>query len=181
MSTQEQAPTTSSTPKAPKALVWTVITGVCAVIVLIGSFLPWAHVADITLYGMDNDGRVTLVLSVLAIFFALWGTGRIGIGGHRAVPLSLLVACMAIIAIVGIADVGDVQDDTRREGYSAVRVAVAPGVYSGETPHLEQSLPATPIVEEPESTIIANVCPPRICALATPLIACRRGWITRVR
>ena len=129
MSTEQQPATGTTAPRAPKALVWTVITGVCAIITLIGSFLPWAHVEDITVNGIDHDGSITLVISVLAIFFALWGTGRIGIGGHRAVPLSLLVACMALLAIIGIADVSDVQKYATGLVGSLVDVGVSVGLW----------------------------------------------------
>ncbi len=92
-----------------QATMWITLTGVCAVLVLIGSFLPWAHVSDLTINGIEGDGRITLVLAVLAIVFALWGSGRIGIGGKSAIPLSLLVACMALIALTGIVDFNNVQ------------------------------------------------------------------------
>ena len=79
---------------------------------IIGSFLPWAHVAEFSVNGFDNDGRVTFVIALLALFFGLWGGGWIGIGGKPAVPLSLLIACMALIMIIGLADAGDVQNIT---------------------------------------------------------------------
>lgn len=123
-----------ATPSEPaargsKALIWIMITGICAVVVLIGSFLPWAHVADITVGGIDNDGAVTLVIAILAIFFALWGSGRVGIGGHPAIPLSLLVACMALIAIIGIADTSDVQKFDSGIVGSFVDVGVSIGLW----------------------------------------------------
>lgn len=129
METTSQDQAAAPAKGGSQALIWIGITAACAIIVIIGSFLPWAYVNDITMNGLDNDGVITLVLSILALFFALWGSGRSGIGGHRAIPLSLLLACMALIAIIGIADVSDVQKFSGSFAGSFVEVGVSAGLW----------------------------------------------------
>ena len=58
------------TAPARSAPLATLLAGLCALLVIVGSFGPWAKVLIITVDGMDEDGGVTLFLGLVALAIA---------------------------------------------------------------------------------------------------------------
>ncbi len=93
-----------------KLTVWDWVAGVAAVLVFIGSFLPWATVAGIiNVSGTSGDGVITLILAIVSVAL-LAAIARTDVGAQPSKWLrgGVLLAgfVVMIIALVDIVDVG---------------------------------------------------------------------------
>lgn len=66
--------------------------------IVLGSFLPWAHVVLGTMRGTDGNGNLTLLLGGIAgALIARW---RLEGGAHRGLMTASLVVCASAAAVV---------------------------------------------------------------------------------
>lgn len=85
--------------------------GICALFVLIGAFLPWASVISIfgsmSISGIDRDGMITFILSILAfgaIYFGVMKQKK-GASSISIILLGLLIALTAVVDGIGVGDI----------------------------------------------------------------------------
>jgi hypothetical protein len=72
--------------------------------IVVGSLMPWLEVEDeLTLYGTDVEGKLTLVLGALtAALYVAWGTGRLG--GDLPAEAMVLAAAALLVVLVDAVD-----------------------------------------------------------------------------
>ena len=89
-------------------------TGIAAIVIIVGSVLPWATVSlgDLSesVGGMDGDGAITLVLGLLLGAFAVYAYLR-GAPRGLAWAAAVVAAIVAVVAIIDIADVSSLSGD----------------------------------------------------------------------
>ncbi|MEV4423717.1 hypothetical protein AB0L40_27690 [Patulibacter sp. NPDC049589] len=81
-------------PALSRERVWGLVS---AVAVVVGSIGPWATWGPVTVWGLDADGVITLVLGLLAVAGVV----------TRRFPIALVVVA-AVTTLIGIADTVDV-------------------------------------------------------------------------
>jgi hypothetical protein len=99
-----------------------VLTGACALLVVIGSTGPWARVAFFTKDGTDGDGVVTLILGLVAGVAAVI---RMFQPTARAWLHGVILISLALSGVVGIIDWVDLE---RVAGESEIPVEPAWGI-----------------------------------------------------
>lgn len=88
-----------------------IFTAVCALLVVIGSFAPWARVVFITVNGTDGDGVLTMILGIAAGIGAVVRIARPAAHRWLAWMLLVLFGLAAAIAIYDWANLSRVTDD----------------------------------------------------------------------
>ncbi len=105
------------------------ITGISALIALIGSFLPWAYAGEYSVRGTVGGGMFTLVLSAIALIMVFWATGRMGVNPRVRTSMGIAFACMLLVALIGIINVADVQQINIPGAEGIVDIGVSPGLW----------------------------------------------------
>ncbi len=82
---------------------------IAAVVILIGSVLPWATVSSLfgsaSVNGTDGDGVITLILAIgIGVLLGLWRRGT-------AIAATVLGAIVVVVALYDLADVANVADE----------------------------------------------------------------------
>ena len=118
-------PPAATTPGGADWTTWT--TAIGAVMVVVGSLLPWVKatapfVGTIEVAGTDGDGKITLVLG------AVMALGLIRSAGWRVVA-TLAAVVAAGIALYDISDASDAIDEAERVGEGMVAASVGIGLY----------------------------------------------------
>lgn len=73
-----------------------------AALVVIGAFLPWASVLDLSVNGIDADGKLTLSLAIV-------GGGALLAGRGRKWGLVVMVIAAALVTLIAFVDLDDVE------------------------------------------------------------------------
>jgi hypothetical protein len=98
-STQEQQPPAINPPVdlAQRTKLLVAFTYVAIGLAFVASFMPWASVLVFTVDGTQGDGKVTLVLSLIAAAFVLaWHVGS------SKQPVWLVLALLTSLGIAGV-------------------------------------------------------------------------------
>ena len=119
----------ASSPPPSRTALLVLITGLSAIVTLIGSFLPWAYAGEYSVRGTVGGGKVTLVLSIVALFMVFWGTGRIGLNPRVRTTMGIAFACMLLVALVGILNVVNVQQIDIPGAEGIIDIGVSPGLW----------------------------------------------------
>jgi hypothetical protein len=116
-------------PGITRPLEWAVVIG-GAVLITIGSVLPWATLplpflgGEFSVNGTEGDGMFTLIIGFVVILFGIVGlNGRLGLGMTIA---SLIGATLALVT--GIIDVTHMSRISSDAGEGAGLVNPSPGV-----------------------------------------------------
>ena len=103
-SPEVSAPTPASTEKSSNA-AWWLIGGAAAGV--FGAFLPWVSAGPFSVSGIDGDGQITAILSII--------TGIIGIVALRSSDQRtsgpgkvFAILLSAVVALVGFYDLGEI-------------------------------------------------------------------------
>lgn len=75
------------------------------ILLLIGSFLPWAKLGPIGVSGMEGDGVITLVLSIIAIIIYFILKKKPMIVKISTIIIGILSAIIAFVTVVNISEV----------------------------------------------------------------------------
>lgn len=77
--------------------------GICALFCLVGAFLPWGTVSSVfgsvSVSGIDRDGMITFILSLLAFGALYWGVmkKKEGVASVAIILLGLIIALIAVV------------------------------------------------------------------------------------
>lgn len=119
----------ASSPPSNRTALLVLITGISALIALIGSFLPWAYAGEYSVRGTVGGGMFTLVLSAVALIMVFWATGRMGVNPRVRTSMGIAFACMLLVALIGIINVADVQQIDIPGAEGIVDIGVSPGLW----------------------------------------------------
>jgi hypothetical protein len=119
----------ASSPPSNRSALLVLITGISALIALIGSFLPWAYAGEYSVRGTVGGGMFTLVLSAIALIMVFWATGRMGVNPRVRTSMGIAFACMLLVALIGIINVADVQQIDIPGAEGIVDIGVSPGLW----------------------------------------------------
>jgi hypothetical protein len=119
----------AATPPSNRTALLVLITGISALIALIGSFLPWAYAGEYSVRGTVGGGMFTLVLSAIALIMVFWATGRMGVNPRVRTSMGIAFACMLLVALIGIINVADVQQIDIPGAEGIVDIGVSPGLW----------------------------------------------------
>ena len=119
----------ASSPPSNRTALLVLITGISALIALIGSFLPWAYAGEYSVRGTVGGGMFTLVLSAIALIMVFWATGRMGMNPRVRTSMGIAFACMLLVALIGIINVADVQQIDIPGAEGIVDIGVSPGLW----------------------------------------------------
>lgn len=119
----------ASSPPSNRSALLVLITGLSALITLIGSFLPWAYAGEYSVRGTVGGGMFTLVLSAIALIMVFWATGRMGVNPRVRTSMGIAFACMLLVALIGIINVADVQQIDIPGAEGIVDIGVSPGLW----------------------------------------------------
>ena len=119
----------ASSPPSNRSALLVLITGISALIALIGSFLPWAYAGEYSVRGTVGGGMFTLVLSAIALIMVFWATGRMGVNPRVRTSMGIAFACMLLVALIGIINVADVQQINIPGAEGIVDIGVSPGLW----------------------------------------------------
>jgi hypothetical protein len=119
----------ASSPPSNRTALLVLITGISALIALIGSFLPWAYAGEYSVRGTVGGGMFTLVLSAIALIMVFWATGRMGVNPRVRTSMGIAFACMLLVALIGIINVADVQQINIPGAEGIVDIGVSPGLW----------------------------------------------------
>ena len=119
----------ASSPPSNRSALLVLITGISALIALIGSFLPWAYAGEYSVRGTVGGGMFTLVLSAIALIMVFWATGRMGVNARVRTSMGIAFACMLLVALIGIINVADVQQIDIPGAEGIVDIGVSPGLW----------------------------------------------------
>ena len=114
---------------ANRTALFVLITGISALIALIGSFLPWAYAGEYSVRGTVGGGMFTLVLAAIALIMVFWATGRMGVNPRVRTSMGIAFACMVLVALIGIINVADVQQIDIPGAEGIVDIGVSPGLW----------------------------------------------------
>ena len=119
----------AASPPSNRSALLVLITGISALIALIGSFLPWAYAGEYSVRGTVGGGMFTLVLSAIALIMVFWATGRMGVNPRVRTSMGIAFACMLLVALIGIINVADVQQIDIPGAEGIVDIGVSPGLW----------------------------------------------------
>ena len=119
----------AASPPASRTAVLVLITGICALLTLIGSFLPWAYAGEYSVRGTVGGGKFTLVLSIIALVMVFWGSGRVGVNPRVRTSMGIAFACMLLVALVGVGNVVNVQQIDIPGAEGIIDIGVSPGLW----------------------------------------------------
>jgi hypothetical protein len=119
----------ASSPPSNRSALLVLITGISALIALIGSFLPWAYAGEYSVRGTVGGGMFTLVLSAIALIMVFWATGRMGVNPRVRTSMGIAFACMLLVALIGIINVADIQQIDIPGAEGIVDIGVSPGLW----------------------------------------------------
>ena len=105
-----------------------VVAAVAALIILIGSMLPWVTLGPISIAGTSGDGKITLAIAIIVLL-------AIGIlfnstGDRHIKPISTLILLLGIVTVVmSIYKIVDIESAISDKLYLSGLVSVGIGLY----------------------------------------------------